>query len=150
MAIVLNATDEKQSTKALGNWFTFQPKQYKTMDEKIAHFLISDRSELGFVGLPEEFEDPAYKATPEGQQVYAAAVQQGIDAYIRGLRALIHNNQVSLRRDLERSNFKYGPELEASPGEVEAMRLVAKYQKNQDDSEQKKADEVKELMRKIK
>lgn len=150
MAIVFNATNETQSVKAFGNWFTFKPKQYKTMDEKLAHFLCTDRTDYGLVGLPAEFEDPAFRSTPDGQAAYEAAEKSGIDNYIKALRALIHNNQVSLRRDLEKANFKYGPELEASQGELDAMRLVAKYQKSMEDAEQKKAEEVKDLMRKIK
>jgi len=150
MAIVFNATNETQSVKAHGNWFTFKPKQTKQMDDGVAHFLITMRGENGLVGLPAEFEDPTYKATPEGKAAYEEAEKTGIDAYIKHLRSMIHNNQVSLRRDLEKANMKYGPELEASQGELEAMRLVAKYQKNMEDAEQKKADEIKELMRKLK
>lgn len=150
MALVFNATAETISVKVYGNYFTFKPKQIKTLQDNVAHEMVTSRSEDGLVGLSPEFEDPTYKTTPEGKAAYETAEKQGVDAFIAKQRGLIYNNQVSLRRDLERANLKYDPSIEASKGELEAMRLVAKYQKSMEDSNQAKADEIKELMRKIK
>jgi hypothetical protein len=147
--LVMNATNEKISVKALGNWFEFKPKQVKNMEQKIGHFLITERRENGLVALPDSFEDPEYKNSPEGKAELATIEQRGIEAFCDSLRKRIYNNQVSLRMDLERANIKADPSAFVTEGELEAMRLLAKYQTAKDDSAQKKQDEVKELMKKI-
>jgi hypothetical protein len=149
MALIFNATNEIQRTKALGNWFEFKPKQIKQMNENIAHFLTTERGDCGLVGLPEEMEDPEYRSSPEGKAILAEKEQQGIDSFVKAQRALIYNNQVSLRKDLDKNNMKLDPAALASDGELNAMRIVAAYQAKKDDSEQKKIDEVRELIKKV-
>lgn len=149
MAFVYNATEEEQSFKAAGNWFTFKPKQIKNMNDDIATFIALNRKEHGVVVLPQEFEDLDYKNSEEGKKVLEKMTAQGVDAYISGLRAIIANNQVSLRQDLEKANIKADPAAFASDGEIAAMRLVKKYNDKKKDMEQEKINEVANLMKEI-
>lgn len=148
--LVMNATNEKVTVKAMGNWFEFKPKQIKNFTHNLGLFLITERSQNGLVHVPDAFEDPEYKATEEGRAQLSDLEKRGIEAFCKGLRQRIYNNQVSLRQDLERSNLKVDPAVLATDGELEAMRLLAKYQDQKDDIEQKKIDEVKDLMKSIK
>lgn len=149
MALVYNATEELQSFKAAGNWFTFKPKQMKQMDDAIAHFIATERQEFGMVLLPEELSDPEYKASPEGKELLEQKTEQGINSFVSALRQVIYNNQVSLRQDLQQANIQADPASFASDGELKAMELVAKYQRAKNDDEQKKIDKVKELMKTV-
>lgn len=150
MPVIYNATEEVQSVKAHGNHFTFKPKQIKLVhSDSLAQFLTIERGDHGLVSLSDKFEDPEYKLSDEGKAELAAAEEKGINAYVNKLRLLIKNNQVSLRRDLERANIKIDPSSEISDGELEAMRTVAKYQKKKEDAAQKRMEEVKELTKKI-
>jgi hypothetical protein len=149
MALIFNATNETQTVKAMGNWFTFKAKQIKLMQENIAGFLAMERADDGLVAIPDVFEDPEYKASPEGQELLAKYEQQGIDAHVAHLRRIIYNNQVSLRQDLEKADLKIDPATLATDGELQAMKLLAFYQKAKDDSAQKRADEVRELMKTV-
>ncbi len=145
---IFNATNELQSVKALGNWFTFKPKQIRQIDNQdLAMFLLEERADHGLVGLPEAFEDLEYRGSAEGKKALEKYEEQGINSYVRALRAVIYNNQVSMRQDLEKSNLKIDPAALASDGELAAMRLVAKYQKDSDDRDQRKIDEVKQLVK---
>ena len=146
MAYIFNATNEKQSVKAQGNWFEFKPKQIKFFNTNVADFLAQERAENGLVSVSDAFEDPGHKATPEGKAELEAAEIKGIDNYIKFHRAIIANNQISLRQDLEKANLKMDPAVLASDGELRSMEIVAKYQTTQDDRDQKKVDRVKELM----
>lgn len=147
--LILNATNEPQSVKAFGNWFSFKPKQTKLVSDDIGRFLIEERAANGLVELPAEFQDPSHKNSPEGKAQFEAAEQRGIDSYIKALRGLIYNNQVSMRQDLEKSNIKVDPAIYASDAELQAMRLVAKYQRDAEDTEAKKIEEIKDLMKKV-
>lgn len=149
MGLIFNATNEEQSVKALGNWFTLKPKQIKMFQDNISNFLGSERRDNGLICLPESFEDPEYKVSPEGKAELARLEDEGISHYVNALRARIYNNQVSLRQDLEKANMKIDPSMLATDADLEAMRLVAKYQQKQDDSAQKRVDEVKELMKQV-
>lgn len=147
--LIYNATKEVQSVKALGNWFTFKPKQIKMLQDDLGQFLAEERADHGLVAIPEKFEDAAYLASEEGKKELGEYEQRGIDAYVRSLRQVIYNNQVSLRQDLEMANLKVDPSSMATDGELRAMQLVAKYQKDEEDKDQKRADEVRELMKKV-
>lgn len=150
MPVVYNATNETQGTKAAGNWFTFKPGAMKQMDPYIAQFIGAERADLGLVVLPEEFEDPSYMNSEEGKSKLEEFKAMGIRNYTKHLRALIYNNQVSMRLDLEKANLKIDPAVLASDGEINAMKLLAEYQAKDDDTAQKKIDEVKRLMAGIK
>lgn len=149
MGFVLNATNEEQRVRAHGNWFTLKPKQIKQFADNLSMFLIMERGDQGLVGLSEKFEDPEYKLTAEGKAEMATAETAGINAFVEGLRKRVYNNQVSLRQDLEKANIKVDPSALATDADLEAMRLLAKYQKAKDDETQERVNEAKELMKTI-
>jgi hypothetical protein len=154
MPIVINATQEPISIKIAGNYFTWKPGQERVIREaSIAKNIEVDKKESGLAVLPdlmtddeevspEEFEARKVAQIELKQQLCEAA----LDRYVTHLRSIIANNQVSLRRDLEQKNIKADPAAFASKGEIDAMRLVAKYQKRSEDAEQAKIDEVKKIM----
>ena len=150
MPLIFNATAEKQVVKAQGNWFTLPPKKIQMFQDNIASFLASERAFHGLVMLPDEFEDPEYKKSPEGSKILKEKEELGISNYIEHLRWIVHNNQVSLRQDLEQANIKADPAVFASDGEIDAMKTIAKYQRQESDKHQAKIDEVKEIMKDIK
>ena len=82
----------------------------------------------------------------EEKTILAAALQ----AYVQKKRDIVMNNQVSLQRDLDQKGFKYSAAVDVSEGELEAMRLVAKYDKKGKDDAQARADEVNRLIKEIK
>lgn len=148
MALIFNATNEVQSVKAVGNWYTFKPKEIKAFyNANIADFIAQERREYGLVLVDGRLSDLDFRNSEEGKALLTEYEDRGIDQFIDALRARIANNQISLRQDLEKANLKMDPAILASTGEIDAMRTVAKYQKNKEDREQQKIDEVKELMR---
>lgn len=149
MAIVFNATNEEQTVKALGNWFTFKPKQYKDMQQNLAHFLMIQRAEHGFVGLPEEFSDPEYKNTPEGQKIFKEAEAQGIKNYLKKQVEIVNNNLQSLKKDLNMANIETDPRAFMSEGEMQALKLLDKYRQTNLDEDHKKVQIAEELQRKL-
>lgn len=149
MPLVMNATQEDQSFKAFGKWFSFKPLQKKLMSEDMAMFISQQRRENGMVVLPADFEDPSFELTEEGKAVLEKKKSEGIKNYVDHHRDIIYNNQVSLRKDLERQGNKVDPAVEISDGELKAMEIVARYQKQKEDSTQKKVDHVKSLLKDI-
>jgi hypothetical protein len=149
MALVYNTTNETITTTVYGNHFEWKPKQIKNLQDRFAEFIKMERGYLGLQALPESFEDAEYKSSAEGKAQLESIEQAGIEQRVNFLRGIIYNNQVSLRGDLEKSNIKSSPEIHASKGELDAMRLVAQYQKKDDDAAQKRVDEIKELMKKV-
>jgi hypothetical protein len=148
MGYILNATKEKQTVKALGKWFVFNPEQVKQMSDDMTLFISQNKTEQGLVALPEQWEDMEWRSSPEGKEALSEAKKLGMEQYIANLRKLIYNNQVSLRADLEKSGIKADPAAFASEGELNAMRLVAQYQAQAEDEAQKRIQEVKELVKK--
>jgi hypothetical protein len=147
MPIVYNTTEEAQTFKVYGKWFTFSPGQKKAMSEDIASFIGQERRDQGMMILPQEFEDsPEYATTEEGKAELERLKSQGVGHYIDFHRAIIRNNQISLRRDLGKGGTQIDPGTEVSPGELNSMRLVAKYQIKRNDEKQNNVDEVKKLM----
>lgn len=149
MPYIYNCTDADVTTQVFGNWFKFKSGQIKWMDEHMVRFIEENRQETGLVGLPDTFEDPGFKTTEEGEALLASAKEKGITRLVDFYREVIKNNQVSLRRDLARANEKVDPAVEASKGEIEAMRIVAKYQRLKEDTSQKRIDEVKTLLKDV-
>lgn len=147
--IVFNATNEPQSVQAFGNWFTFKPKQFKVMTENLGHFLITNRSEDGFVGLPEAFEDPSYKDTPDGKVAYLAAEKLGIQNYLKKMHEIVDNNVRSLGRDLQMANIQTDPREFMSEGEFKALETLARYKDLEQDEMAKKAQKARELEEKL-
>lgn len=150
MGLVMNTTNEVQKTKVFGNYFEFKPGQIKSLEDRISHFIVTERRTQGFVGLPEEFSDPSFAATEDGKKVLAFKKKEGLESYLQSLRERVNNVEVSLRRDLEQKNIKADPRVFASDGEIEAYELLAAYQKGQNDEAEKKLKRLEELEKKIK
>jgi hypothetical protein len=160
MPQVYNPTEEKVETKVFGSHFVFAPGQRKNMSEGHCNFIAMNRKETGLVILPAEF-DPmneekyieGYDKTPEGKEVLSDKKREGIQNLIDHYTWIIHNNQVSLRNDLVRKDPHTDPiklaNINASKGEIEAMRLVAKYKKLAGDENAVRAKEVEKLMNEI-
>lgn len=151
MGLVINASAETQEFKVFGNYFTLKPGQIKMFQENISRFIATNETTkgLGLVGLSDAFEDPSHKDSAEGKKELEARLKDGVDARVRTLRALVYNNQVSLRRDLEMANIKADPKAFASEGEVKAYEELVKYQKVNDDVEAAKVQRLKDLEKKI-
>lgn len=160
MPIVKNVTQEDITVKIAGNYFNFKPGKARTMNKGLANWIEMDGKGLGLAVLPDVFQEGEEIADINAEEVarrMAADKERNdlleaavLDQYIKRHRDVIYNNQVSLRQDLERSNIKADPAAFASKGEMESMRLVAKYQKRAEDAEQAKIDEVKKLMKNVK
>ena len=146
---VFNSTAEDQTTQAFGNWFTFKPKQIKSMTENIGHFLCTQRADHGFVGLSEAFEDPAYKNTAEGKAEYLTKEKQGIAAYLQRMHQVVANNTQSLGRDLQMANIQADPRAFMSDGELAALEILAKYKSAEQDEADKRLSRAKELEDKL-
>lgn len=150
MPIVWNPTQENIEVKVVGKWFSFKPGNKKVMQDGIAHFIATDRKETGLTVLPPEFEEEAdFEKSELGKEMLEKLKTEAIEHLVRHHRAIIANNQISLRQDLEKSNIKADPAIYASPGELKSMQLVAKYQRAQQDAEQQKMDQVKKLMKEV-
>lgn len=150
MAIVWNPTQEKINVRIVGKWFAFAPGQRKNMQDEIAHFIATDKKETGLAVLPPQFEeDASHEQTPEGKALMERLREEAISHLVRHHRGIIANNQISLRQDLERANVKADPAVFASDGELESMRLVARYQRAKQDTEQAKLEQVRELMKEV-
>jgi len=145
MGMILNASCETQHTQVFGHHFTLKPGQIKNFQDSIAHFLAINRRNLGFVGLPEEFEDPSYADTESGREILAEKKADGVKARCDYLRGIIYNNQVSMKQDLDRANIKADPRAFASQGEITAMEELVKYQQAKDDAELRKIEKIKQL-----
>ena len=156
---VWNPTEEKVSTRIHGNWFTFAPGQFKVMDIEKASFIQTNRRETGLVVLPAQFCSSreeyieGYAQTEEGKAILSQKRDEGIQGLIDHHMNIVKNNQVSLRQDLAHrypsADFDKLCKLEASKGELESMRLVAKYKGKASDSGAKKVEEIDKLMKAI-
>lgn len=149
MSYVMNALDKEQRVTVAGNHFTFKPRQVKLFQPNIATLLTVDKAYMGFVGIPEAYEDLEWKSSEEGQKALVSARKAGVEAYCNFLRRIVYNQQVSLRQDLEKMNIKADPKTFISDGELDAMKELVKYQASKDDEDQKKIDEAKELEKKL-
>lgn len=161
MAKVWNPTEELVKTKVFGNWFEFKPGQMKSMNRHVSDFINEMRRETGLVVLPVEFgpeEDndafiPGYADTEEGKAALAEKKKEGISALVRHHLGVIHNNQVSLKRDLAHFDPSNDPKrlaaIEASGGEMESMRVVAKYRNMKLDDSENRANEIEKLLQKV-
>lgn len=161
MAKVWNPTEEPVTTKIFGSYFEFKPNSMKTItNEHIAKFIESNRKETGLVVLPPQFDPLAedlyiegYEKTPEGKAALAEKRKEGIQNLINFHTQIIYNNQVSLRNDLVHKDPHTDPvklaAINASQGELESMRLVAKYQKLRLDGNDAQVKEVEKLMDQI-
>ncbi len=159
MPIVVNATQEHITIKVGGHYFSFKPGGQKVINNPdVARFIQTDLTDSGLAVLPdliseseEEVSVDELKAREEQQESLRQELcDQALDRYIDKHRKIIENNQISLKRDLEQANIKADPASYVSKGELEAMRLVAKYQRRAEDMHQAKVNEVNDLLNKIK
>lgn len=162
MALVINATEETVTVQVAGNYFTFKPGARKEIrNEAIARFIATDKRGCGLAVLPnlvtadEEAGDVEIspeelaKRKAERDEKEKTAVAGALREYVDAKRAIIKNNEVSLARDLARADYKYGPEHEMSDGELEAMRLVAKYERKGKDASEERVKEIEKLKKQI-
>ncbi len=149
MALVLNASCRPQSVQVHGSWFEFQPGQIKMMNEDKVFFLTSNKSYLGFVGVSDQFEDPAYKETEKGKEELAAAKQNGVSNRIAHLEWLKNNELKSLRGDMDKANMKAEVATEMSSASskalVGALEELKEYRAKRTDEVQDTMNRVKEL-----
>lgn len=158
---VYNPTEEEVTTTINGSYFTWKPGQIKQMRAGQADFVDTNRKELGLVKIedkrfiPSEMDHyiPGFDKTPEGQAFLAPYKEQGINNLIENLMWIIRNNQVSLKQDLA-NKYPTGDSgkmaaAAASPAELNAMRLVAKYKKKTPNNAARQVEEVERLMKEI-
>lgn len=157
---VYNPTEEDVTTTINGSFFTWKPGQVKQMRAGQAQFVDTNRKELGLVMIEDPRFVPAddayvlnFDKTKEGQEYLAPYREKGINNLIAHLMYIIRNNQVSLRQDLA-NKYPTGDSAKlaasyASPAELNAMRLVAKYKKKNSTNEAKQVEEVEKLMQEI-
>lgn len=159
MSRIWNPTEEKVVTMMQGAWFTFQPGSFKTMDDAKAAFVRSNRKDTGLVVLDDRFDpssekyEEGFEKTEQGKSILIEKREEGIRNLIEHHMSIVKNNQVSLRNDLAHKNPAADPiklaALEASPGEILSMQLVAKYKKKNNDSAAKKVEDIEKLMEQI-
>lgn len=158
---VYNPRDEEITTTIYGNYFTWKPGQVKQVKADIAKFVNMSRKELGlqvvedprFIPAESERYVPGFDKTDEGKKVLEPLKEKGISNFVEHLMEVIRNNQVSLRQDLA-NKYPTGKSENlaaafASQGEIEAMRLVAKYKSKSKDNLAKQVEEVNKLMEKV-
>lgn len=158
---VFNPTEEEVTTTINGSFFTWKPGQIKQMRAGQAQFVDTSRKELGLVMLedprfiPAEQDKyiPAFEKSDEGKKVLEPLREIGIKNLVDNLMSVIRNNQVSLRQDLA-NKYPTGDSAKlaaahASPAEINAMRLVAKYKRKNKDNAAKQVDEIEKLMQDI-
>lgn len=145
--LLYNPTAVKQSLQALGKWFTFAPGEKKMIhNEEIAHFILTDKRSYGIVGLPDRFaEDAEYAQSEEGQAILEAKRQEGIQNRINYLNMLVHNEEVSLRQDLEKSGQRINPNLLSSNQYVQCLEELKEYKRAKDDGEKEKMARIARL-----
>lgn len=162
MPLVINVTEENVSVQIGGNWFNFKPGQRKTIRSgAIANFISAQYIGYGLAVLPDlttqEEDDGDIELTDETlssrkaerETLEKSLCTAAFNDYISRQRSIIKNNQIHLARDLARKDFKYGPEHEMTDGELNAMRLVAKYDRKGKDAAQDRINEIEKLKKQI-
>lgn len=162
MPKVINVTDEEISIQARGHWFNWKPGQEKTIrDEQLARFIEIERRGYGLAVLPDlttQEEDDGDIIVPPEEMIARKTRQEvkkqeacrlALDAYVARHRDIIKNAQISLARDLAHKDYKYDAANDYSDGELNAMRLVAKYDRKGKDAAQERIDEIKRLEKQI-
>ncbi len=157
---VYNPTEEDVTTVINGSFFTWKPGQIKQMREPQAQFVSTNRQETGLMVLDDPRFVPAeeqyvlnFDKTEEGKAILTPIREKGINNLVSHLMFIIRNNQISLRQDLA-NKYPTGDSGKmaaayASPAELDAMRLVAKYKKKTSSNAAKQIEEVEKLMNDI-
>lgn len=157
---VWNPTEEPVATVINGNHFHWNPGQFKTMKEHQGRFVSSNRKETGLVVIEDgrftpgdDAFIPGFEKTEEAKKILMPLKEIGISNLISALMDIIRNNQVSMRQDLAHryptADAAKLAAINASPAELNAMRLVAKYKKKNHDNDAKRVDEIENLMKEI-
>jgi hypothetical protein len=149
MALVLNASSREQCVQVHGSWFTFKPKQIKHLDDNKAFFLTSNLAGNGFIGLGEEFEDAEYKASKEGKAKFAEIEAAGIENRVRFLSGLLHNETVSMKKDMAKNNDHTDPRLHMSKQMLAQLEELAEYKQKAVNEKKDMAARVAELEKMI-
>lgn len=157
--LIMNCLDDESYVTVGGNTFHFKPRQIKVFhNEDIGSMITRLKSEYGFVALPEElsyianlppgrtFED---SVSEEHKDIIEVGRKAGIENYVKRLRTLVYNAQVSLDRDMKRADFKHDVRVEYSKGDIENIKELVKYQGKKEDETQSRIDLVKELEKKL-
>lgn len=143
--ILYNTTIDKQSVQAFGKWFTFNAGQVKTIDDKFADFIVKDKKQYGIVALPEAFEDLAFKDTEEGKAIMTEKMVEGRTNRINHIKFIMHNEEVSLRQDLEKSGLRINPNLFSSASYVNLLKEYNEYKRSDDDVQRERVNEIQRL-----
>lgn len=145
--IVLNCTAEEQQIKALGSWFKFAAGSKKVMRSDLARWIGDQKKDQGLICLPERFNDDEYFNSEEGKTEFLRFKKIGLDGYIAALTRRANNGLISLKNDLDKVNVKIDILRAITPGEAEAIKLLNKYQTQEQDESAKNADELRELLK---
>lgn len=127
MALVMNALPHEVTVQVHGFYFTFKPKQIKQMDDTKVEHLSQRCAHLGFVAVPSEFEDPDYRSTDAGKAKLKEMEETGLKHRIHYLEVLQHNELVSLKADMQKSNDQSDPRLQMSPQMIKQLQELAGY-----------------------
>jgi hypothetical protein len=146
---ILNASIKDVHTKVFGNWHFIKAGQIKNFQADVEQFMATERGSLGLVPVPEEFNDPEYRSSEEGQKELAEYKKQGVMKRVAHLQFLRHNELVSLKQDLEIANIKVDPLIMANPKIEEAFQELVSYQTAQDDADKHRVERMRKLDRKI-
>lgn len=141
--LVYNPTSEKHNIKALGKWFDFQKESVKSVGEEIGHFLIINKSYLGFVPLPDICAEQPN--SPEAIEAKDNARKQGITRRIDYLNGVVRNHEISLRKDLDFKNDSSSVDAHITPGILAAYKELSTYRGESNDSQAQMAAEAKAL-----
>ena len=147
--LILNALDSDVRVQAFGNFFTFKPGQIKRMRGPIGSFLHLNKGYMGLIQIQDSFEDPVYRDSEEGKAELQKKKQEGIDRRVQFLSQQIHNLQVSLRQDLDKSNIKVDTHSMATDGDMAAMEELLQYQRSRADAQKEKAEKARITLRRL-
>lgn len=142
MAHIMNSLNEPVSTQAHGKWFSWKPQEIKYIqNENLARFLAEKRGEEGLVEVPADIMELDKKSQEYNNAVYEKR-KEGITKYVQKQNAIIRNLEMSLRRDYETSGQKGNYNFEASKGELQAYKNLAKYKEFEAQEQLNIADEI--------
>lgn len=144
MAHLIISTDlEPVNVQVFGNWFSFKPGQIKSMDPRIVDYLDMDRKSLGFVSLPDVCaEDPT---SEEAKKAVAEAIERGRGYIMQDLQKLVHNLEISLQKDYDRTDHKVSATHMEGKAHLPAYRKLAAMKAAQVDTNAAAIDEINKL-----
>lgn len=142
MPYIMNTLNEKVSTQAHGKWFSWAPGEIKSLHNvHLVEFLAQKRGEDGLVEIPESTME-LDKNGSEYKVAISEKRKEGIAKRVAKLNSVIRNLEMSLRRDYETSGQKGNYNFEASIGELNAYKELAKYREFEQAEKLNVADEI--------